>query len=141
MTGSTSSSYGHEADETASGNAQLMHTPGATPFLLISPTPLSPLGPCHALPSAITHHRQVFYTINVYDNDSHIFNDYYYYYYYYYYHHYNNSPSNQPTNNLISTHPMAALTYSECNMAGQNLPPCPGPPPTCPLPAVPTKSK
>ena len=31
-----------------------MHTPGATPFLLISPTPLSPLGPCppslHTLP-------------------------------------------------------------------------------------------
>ena len=36
---------------------------------------------------------------------------------------------------------MAALTYSESNMAAQNLPPCPGPPPTCPLPPVPSKSK
>jgi hypothetical protein len=34
---------------------------------------------------------------------------------------------------------MAALTYDESAMASNNLPPCPGPPPTRPLPPVPSK--
>lgn len=34
-----------------------MHTPGATPFLLISPTPLSPLGPCSKSLHTLPKHR------------------------------------------------------------------------------------
>lgn len=162
-----------------------MHTPGArqqpTPFLLISPTPLSPLGPCPAclasshtspehradrhfrrlqsehkhkyfapplsrrsfhhptpktptlagyisLPSATTRSTSLPQLPPI----THLYHQTY------------SAPSSIYQAKPASTKPPPSFTMAAtlCNdiMAPQNLPPCPGPPPTRPLPAVPTKN-
>ncbi|EUC29561.1 hypothetical protein COCCADRAFT_106211 [Bipolaris zeicola 26-R-13] len=137
--GRVPNSHSHKADETASGNAKLMHTPGATPFLLISPTPLSPLGPC-------PHHYTLCQSTELTDilglcNLSTSINTLRPHFPWLLSIQSSRQPLYQLYQTLTHHHQTHTMAATLCNdiMAPQNLPPCPGPPPTGPLPAIPTK--